>query len=546
MRYIKFISLFSVVMIFYAGNSVKQLVSTTENLQEYSIEKRSECTQTISGQVLNSETNLPIENALVTLFFDGEEIKSIHSNSKGNYSISLNCDTNYKIIVTASNYFNLVYKFKTSTKNKVSIFNNFLLDVECYQTITGKITNNVTNEIIPNATVNLSMNDDKTRFLKTDFEGTYHFKIRCNSKYNLSVSSQNFITNATDITTSKKENEIVVQNFSLKPECIQTISGTILHKETEEPLSAELVLYINNMEQDTIHVNNHGNYFVEFQCTTNYRIIASKTNYIADSYNFLTDYGPNKQPDYFHLKKDLFLEPLESSANPIKKKIIEHEKAIQIKQQPCFKMVKGYVIENLSNNRMANITVMLLLDSDKVKEATTDSNGAFQFEIECDKSYTLHAKKKNYTKAIQEINTDHFNDNEVKLIVEPIVKFKENDSIRILEAKSTLFDLDEYEVSNEAIVELNKMVYYLNQNPNINIIINYHTDSRGPDDYNIKLTINRANTTKEYLVKNGIDPRRIEAKGYGETQLLNNCKNNVKCSDAEHAINRRIEIIILK
>ncbi len=131
------------------------------------------------------------------------------------------------------------------------------------------------------------------------------------------------------------------------------------------------------------------------------------------------------------------------------------------------------------------------------------------------------------------------------MVLEPIIQFKEKNGIKYIETKPIVFELDEYEIINEAKKELNKVVYNMNQNPKIKIEINYHTDSRGPDAYNLKLTINRANATKDYLISKGINVSRIKANGYGETRLLNKCKNNVKCSDAEHAINRRTEFIAI-
>ena len=78
----------------------------------------------------------------------------------------------------------------------------------------------------------------------------------------------------------------------------------------------------------------------------------------------------------------------------------------------------------------------------------------------------------------------------------------------------------------------------------INIEIAVHTDSRGDDTYNLILSQKRARKAKEFLTQMGIDNQRISAKGYGERQLLNQCKNNVKCSRKQHEENRRTEIII--
>ena len=72
-----------------------------------------------------------------------------------------------------------------------------------------------------------------------------------------------------------------------------------------------------------------------------------------------------------------------------------------------------------------------------------------------------------------------------------------------------------------------------------------HTDSRGPDAYNIILSTRRANATVDYIVNHGIDRSRISAKGYGETQLVNGCDGTIKCTEEEHQQNRRTEFVIL-
>ena len=74
-----------------------------------------------------------------------------------------------------------------------------------------------------------------------------------------------------------------------------------------------------------------------------------------------------------------------------------------------------------------------------------------------------------------------------------------------------------------------------------------HTDSRAPDQYNVVLSNNRAKSTNDYIVANGIAQERItKYEGFGETQLVNKCTNDVKCSEEEHQLNRRTEFIIIK
>ena len=63
--------------------------------------------------------------------------------------------------------------------------------------------------------------------------------------------------------------------------------------------------------------------------------------------------------------------------------------------------------------------------------------------------------------------------------------------------------------------------------------------------YNLKLSERRAASTKEWLIKNGVDAARLTAKGYGESQLVNKCADGVDCTEEEHQANRRSEFVIV-
>jgi len=73
-----------------------------------------------------------------------------------------------------------------------------------------------------------------------------------------------------------------------------------------------------------------------------------------------------------------------------------------------------------------------------------------------------------------------------------------------------------------------------------------HTDSRGPEAYNLTLSTKRAEATVNYIMKGGnFDSSRISARGYGETSPVNECVDGVKCSEEEHSKNRRTEFLIV-
>lgn len=81
--------------------------------------------------------------------------------------------------------------------------------------------------------------------------------------------------------------------------------------------------------------------------------------------------------------------------------------------------------------------------------------------------------------------------------------------------------------------------------PNIKVQIGSHTDSRGKDDYNQRLSQRRAESVVNYLVDNGISRNRLVAKGYGETKLQNKCSNGVECTETQHQMNRRTDFQVL-
>ncbi len=108
------------------------------------------------------------------------------------------------------------------------------------------------------------------------------------------------------------------------------------------------------------------------------------------------------------------------------------------------------------------------------------------------------------------------------------------------------YDFDKWNILPESEVELNKLVKIMKDNPGWKVELGSHTDSRGSDAYNEILSQKRSDSAVAYIVSNGISKDRIIAKGYGESQLVNRCKNDVKCTEEEHRQNRRTEFKILE
>jgi len=116
---------------------------------------------------------------------------------------------------------------------------------------------------------------------------------------------------------------------------------------------------------------------------------------------------------------------------------------------------------------------------------------------------------------------------------------------KIIQVDNIYYDLDKWEIRKDAAVELNNVIQVLKNHPGIIMELGSHTDARGRDEYNLTLSEKRAEAAVKYIQEKGnIDASRIVAKGYGETNLVNGCKNGVTCSDRSHQKNRRTELRI--
>ncbi len=170
-----------------------------------------------------------------------------------------------------------------------------------------------------------------------------------------------------------------------------------------------------------------------------------------------------------------------------------------------------------------------------------DSNGYVQIRVPRGEKYTISAIKKGYleNRIIYDAATD-LRTGQVDISLAQIV---ENISFRI---DNILYDYGRASLRQESRKELDKLADFLLLNSTIRVELSAHTDARGSDPFNLRLSGERAASCVKYLVEEkGISPARIVSKGYGETRLLNHCRNEVPCSEEEHQQNRRTEIKVL-
>ncbi len=101
-------------------------------------------------------------------------------------------------------------------------------------------------------------------------------------------------------------------------------------------------------------------------------------------------------------------------------------------------------------------------------------------------------------------------------------------------------------ITDEGLQILDKLAALLNNNPNVVIKLNGHTDSRGNRYNNLNLSQKISEEAEQILISKGVQDENIIPRGYGERYLINKCKRGVYCSVEEHLKNRRIEVVVWK
>ena len=111
---------------------------------------------------------------------------------------------------------------------------------------------------------------------------------------------------------------------------------------------------------------------------------------------------------------------------------------------------------------------------------------------------------------------------------------------------SVEFKFNDASINKSQMQVADSIVALLNANNDLKVFVAAHADSRGSSEYNLKLTHRRSFAVKRYIMNKGIPSSRIITRGFGESQLLNKCADGISCSEAEHAINRRVEMKLVK
>jgi outer membrane protein OmpA-like peptidoglycan-associated protein/tetratricopeptide (TPR) repeat protein len=216
----------------------------------------------------------------------------------------------------------------------------------------------------------------------------------------------------------------------------------------------------------------------------------------------------------------------------------------------CETTIAGLVTDKDTNEVLPE-TKVSIYDSNNnlIQSFVVGDEATYSQLVECESSYFVRAEKEEYNTLEKLVNTSDISQTiDTPLALEKKIKTADvgDDLTKILALKPIYFGFNGYTIRSDAKIELAKVIEVMNQYANMKLEIRAHTDSYGEDQYNLYLSEKRAEATVNYMIDNGISADRLTGKGYGETQLVNNCGNESNCEKDKHQLNRRSEFIIVK
>jgi outer membrane protein OmpA-like peptidoglycan-associated protein/tetratricopeptide (TPR) repeat protein len=283
----------------------------------------------------------------------------------------------------------------------------------------------------------------------------------------------------------------------------------------KDPVDHALVMLSSNNPMDSILTDPNGNFEMPLDWNRDYEISGKSNKLFTDTFAIST-MGLEKS-DTFRVELNL--------------------------QGPEF-LVRGYVIDKNSKLRLSDVNVELLnADETKLNVIKTGASGEFSFKLNRNEQYSIYGNKKKYFTRMVAVSTVGLKESKTFEVVLELEEVKEKTTIVL---NNIYYDFDKWFIRKDAVGDLDNLLRFMKDNPGTKIEMSSHTDSRGTNTYNLDLSDKRAKSAMDYLIERGVGRDRMQFKGYGETKLVNGCKDGVICTEAKHQANRRTEFTVLK
>lgn len=349
-------------------------------------------------------------------------------------------------------------------------------------------------------------------------------------------------------------------------DCKELTISVIDPDNHKKPIEGAIISLSKKGDAPTTQVTNAGG-LVKL-CTEeniNYQIKVGKEGYINNIVGYSTRGETGDAPSIIEVPLSKFT-IIESETTIIQKlPQVEIPKEL-LAPKPKVNVIRGIITEGVDKTPIEGVLLtMRNLCDGSVQSYTTELDGKYAFQVLPGCNYEMDFEKEGYasitdpvelkdtdadpdttasdTKPVTVIKVDKLKKGKPKVISKNVDLVKEGNLITL---NNIYYNPNSVQLKKESYKELNKLVASLRNYPEMVIEIGSHTDSRGDAQDNLTLSQKKAASVVDFITSRGIDRSRVIPRGYGETMLVNQCKDGVICTEREHERNRRTTIRILK
>ena len=346
-------------------------------------------------------------------------------------------------------------------------------------------------------------------------KGEYSAILKDNGVYIYSVHADRYHESHDTLDLSDvKRKKTIKKDFLLKPVLPEVIlSGHVYDKHTNEPLSSKISLTTKWFDELRVKsTSSHGFYKKKLPNIGKYLVTIKREGY----YDFTEEFTIEEEAemDMYNIERDFHLIPL--------------VKDIKI----------AGTLTNEKDGAPVQGTINFRSLSGKEVVANTTEEGTYEIVLPEPGHYDITSINESFLAYTGEIEVEMPETNEPTQKDIALTPIEIGATVRL---NKVYFDFDKATLRPESFPELDRVVTLMENNPTLEIEISGHTDDKGSDAYNLKLSQNRANSVKKYVVSKGISSSKIIAKGYGESQ-----PEVANDSDENRQFNRRVQFTVLK
>ncbi|WP_306641469.1 OmpA family protein [Sanyastnella coralliicola] len=338
--------------------------------------------------------------------------------------------------------------------------------------------------------------------------------------------------------TSNRGNEDKDDILFFKTSYGMKIEGTVVNCKTRMPIAnAQVELRRQDHYRDYSFSNSEGRFSFIVKDNAEYMILAQHDSYLEDEGCTGIEWT-----DTFGM--------------------IEGQKVeidVALSPEPAAKLDQVYVCGNIYHddylNPLSECDVTLVDPSGEETHLNTAGLGSFYVPVSHDQPYEMVIRRQAFYEFRQTLEVaaglDQCHAVDIHLVPDrsqippPLTLDVVVEKGMVLELYHIYFDKDEADVRQDAMKDLETFYELLMKYPSMKGELMAHTDSRASAEYNMQLSQRRAESVRNYLISRGIDGDRLIANGYGETQLVNLCSDDVECTEEQHQRNRRVEFRVI-